>query len=249
MHRFWIDPKYVNEKYLTLKDRSFHHVFRVCRFQKGQKLIFLSNQGKKYLVELEEISHRQARARILEKISLSPLKKPFIHLALSCPRFSVLESLIRKGVELGVSDFHPFVSDLSFVRKVDSIQKNRIKRWESIIQHATAQSLHPKGMNLHPVRTLKSVLNLYSKASRATALFFYEGEGERSFGEVLGSLKVDFFNEIWIFVGSEGGFSPQEVSIFKSYQMESLTLGDQILKVETACLTVLGILKYKLGQL
>ena len=62
-------------------------------------------------------------------------------------------------------------------------------------------------------------------------------------------MEKENLDEIWVFIGSEGGFSPNEVSIFKSYHIHPVTLGEQILKVETACLTVLGVLKYMLGQL
>ena len=249
MRRFWVDPKFIEGSSVVLKDEAFHHICRVCRFQKGQKLALLSRLGRKYLVELTEVSKYEAKARILEQTVLPTIKKPFIHLALSCSRFSVIDHLIPKIVELGVSDFHLFVSDFSFVRKPSSVQKKRFQRWESIAQSSAVQSLHPQGMTLHPVCSLSSVLKVYSQSDRAQALFFYEGEGGRHSREVFESLKKENVDEIWVFIGSEGGFSPKEVSIFKSYHIDSVTLGDQILKVETACLTVLGVLKYILGQL
>lgn len=248
MHRFWIHPKDIQGKELYLKEQLFHHVFRVCRMHKGQQLIFVS-QGVKYLAQIEEISKNQAKALVLQKTNLPELPRPRIHLALSCPRFSVLENLLQKSVELGVSDFHPFVSELSFVRKTNSIQANRLKRWEKIIQNATSQSLYPQEMKLHSPCSLSELLHRFSQSEKAQGLFFYEGEKGRSAREVFSSLKTLELENIWLFLGSEGGFSSSESSVFESYQLEALTLGTQILKVETACLTVLGILKYILKQI
>ena len=249
MRRFWIDSKSIEGSSVVLKGKTFHHIFRVCRFQKGQKLTLLSHFGRKYLVEVVEVSKYEAQARILGQTVVPIAEKPFIHLALSCPRLSVIDHLIPKIVELGLSDFHLFVSDFSFMRKLDSVQKKRFQRWENIAQSSAVQSLHPQGMTLHPLCSLSSVLKVYSQAERAKALFFYAGEGGRSFREGFQSLEKENLDEIWVFIGSEGGFSPNEVSIFKSYHIPPVTLGEQILKVETACLTVLGVLKYMLGQL
>ena len=249
MRRFWIDSKSIEGSSVVLKGETFHHIFRVCRFKKGQKLTLLSQLGRKYWVEILEVSKNKAVARILEQTVVPAFEKPLVHLALSCPRLSVIDHLIPKIVELGVSDFHPFVSDFSFMRKLDSVQKKRFQRWESIAQSSAVQSLHHQGMTLHPLCSLSSVLKVYSRSDHAQALFFYEGEGGKSFGEGIRSLKKEDLDEIWVFIGSEGGFSPNEVSIFKSYRIDPVTLGEQILKVETACLTVLGVLKYMLGQL
>lgn len=247
MRRFWVDPKYINGRKVLLEGPSFHHIVRVCRFQKGQKLILFSHLRKKYLVELSEIFHSTAAARILEESSALPVQKPFFHLALSCPRFPVLESILCKGVELGVSDFHPFVSDFSFVKKPQSIRLNRVKRWEALIQRSMAQSLN--SMTLHSMDSLDGVLKKYVQSPSSAGLFFYEGEEGKRAGSVFEYFTSRALNEIWIFIGSEGGFSSREVSLFKSHGLEPLTLGNQILKVETACLTVLGVLKYKLGQI
>ena len=247
MRRFWIDPKCVTGKEIFLKGSSFHHIVRVCRFQKGQKFILLSCLGKKYLVELTEVSRSTATALILEESPVRPAQKPLFHLALSCPRFSVLESVLCKGVELGVSNFHPFISDFSFVKNPQSIGVNRVKRWEGLIQRSMAQSLN--SMTLHSMDSLNGVINKYAQSSHSAGLFFYEGEEGKRASSVFESLTSRALNEVWIFIGSEGGFSSLEVSLFKSYGLEPLTLGNQILKVETACLTVLGVLKYKLGQI
>ena len=55
-------------------------------------------------------------------------------------------------------------------------------------------------------------------------------------------------DKLWIFVGSEGGFSGKDIELFRNYNILPVSLGDQVLRVETACVTLLGVLKYHLGQ-
>ena len=218
----------------------------MCRIERGQKFTLLSHGRLQYIVQLKAISKNQAEGEVLETVKHPQRSKPFIHLALSCPRFSVLESLLPKLVELNITGFHPFVSDLSFIRKPSSLGQKRKKRWNDIIHCAMAQSLNPQGMEFSSVVELSALLEVYKKRD-AQALFFYEGKGGVPLQTIL---EEDFqaLNEIWVFIGSEGGFSSKEADLFKAYRIAVVTLGSSILKVETACLTVLGILKYKLGQ-
>ena len=211
--------------------------------------MLLSGGRLPYIVELEKVSSHQATAKIVKKIAVPPRSRPFIHLALSCPRFSVVESLLKKCVELDTAHFHPFFSELSFIRKSTSLSQKRFERWQSLIKHSMAQSMNTEGMTLHPLVDLKSLLKSYAQSPAVDALFFCEHSGGQSVKEVFSSGKYDSLDHIWVFIGGEGGFTVDEIRLFKSYNINPITLGRQILKVETACLTALALLKYKLGQL
>jgi 16S rRNA (uracil1498-N3)-methyltransferase len=50
--------------------------------------------------------------------------------------------------------------------------------------------------------------------------------------------------EAWAFIGSEGGFSEREVELFQSLDLKPVTLGTQVLRVETACVATVSIIKY-----
>ena len=67
--------------------------------------------------------------------------------------------------------------------------------------------------------------------------------------EGAGGLKEKGLDEIWVFIGPEGGFSEKDRQLFKSQGLPPLSLGRSTLKVGTACLTALSILKYTLNQL
>ncbi len=56
-------------------------------------------------------------------------------------------------------------------------------------------------------------------------------------------------DHLWVFVGSEGGFSLEEVELFAKEGLNPTSLGEQILRVETACLALLSVIKYEFGTL
>jgi 16S rRNA (uracil1498-N3)-methyltransferase len=66
--------------------------------------------------------------------------------------------------------------------------------------------------------------------------------------QALRELKARHLEHLWIFVGSEGGFSLEEVDLFAQFGLNPVSMGEQILRVETACLALVSIIKYELGQ-
>ena len=80
------------------------------------------------------------------------------------------------------------------------------------------------------------------------AIFAYEGTTQRSLKAEIESIKAKFLTlpeKIWIFVGSEGGFSEGEAQFLTDLGLYPVTLGRQILRVETACMTLVSVLKYE----
>ena len=50
-------------------------------------------------------------------------------------------------------------------------------------------------------------------------------------------------------MGSEGGFSDREVELFEAHNLLPVSLGEQVLRVKTACLSLVSIVKYQAGQM
>ncbi|MBK8203931.1 MAG: 16S rRNA (uracil(1498)-N(3))-methyltransferase [Bdellovibrionales bacterium] len=245
MRRYWFDLEDLKDNEIHLHGEVFHHVIVVCRQGVGSKFEMLTSGGKAYLVEVTKLKGKSAWAKILQERAIAPLARPHIHLAVSIPRFQVMDTIVEKAVELGVYEIHPFVSEYSFVRTVDARLRSRSTRWEKIVLGATQQSGHGDLMTVGGPVPLKELLSEYSKRSRAVGLFPFEGAAPQHVRQVLLSLRSQVIDEIWIFVGSEGGYSLAEVELFQSYGMHPTTLGSQVLRVETACLALISILKYE----
>lgn len=242
MRRYWIEPQNLTETEAQLEGELFHHVVDVCRLQEGDKFELLPGNGKAYLVQLGPLSKKRAKALVLETRDIQPLQKPYIHLCLSVPRFAKLETILEKAVELGVHEVIPFVSDYSFVRTLGGPLTDKRGRWLKIIQSATEQSGRGEVMKLAEAATLKDVFERFNQQTNAAGLFPYEGEAELEIKDALG--RISSPSAIWIFVGSEGGFSHKEVEFFRKGGLKPVTLGSQVLRVETACLALVSVLKY-----
>jgi 16S rRNA (uracil1498-N3)-methyltransferase len=245
MRRYFFDGNLECGRREHIQGDLFHHIFDVCRLQVGQHFEFISAQGEAYLAEVESVSKRQAEVLIREKRTLPPLREPHIHLFLSFPKIPTFELIVEKSVELGVSAITPVLSDFSFVRSMSQFPTVKVPRWKKIILQATQQSGRGDLMPIHEPRKLEEVLATRSTGSDQLTVVAYEGESPTSLKEYLSLQKRPSIKCINVFVGSEGGFSDKEITQFKKLDLSPVTLGDQVLRVETACLTLVASLKYE----
>lgn len=89
---------------------------------------------------------------------------------------------------------------------------------------------------------LSEVIN---QKKNSLGLFAYEGESNLDIKSYFQTHSVANISDIVLYVGSEGGFSKTEVQLFSEHGLSSVSLGDQILRVETACIALISVLKYQ----
>lgn len=235
----------VSEGEIRLTGDVLHHVRDVCRMHVQSKFEVLTEDGRGLLVQIVSENKHESVAAVLESRTLPPLLRPYIHLVLAVPRWQVFEAVLEKSVELGVHTVHPVLSDFSFVRDGGSaIFEGKRSRFEKIVIGATQQSGRSDLLHLPKPGKLDDFLQTFNQLTGVKGLFAYEGEGVTTAAEHLPLLKTSQPEAIYIFVGAEGGFSIREVDLFRSIGLSPLTLGDQVLRVETACVAIVSVIKY-----
>lgn len=247
MRRYWIEKKDLFQDQVNFTGDVFHHIFDVCRQEVGSKFEVLTEDSKAYFVEVTQVSKKNATARILEERLIPALKRPHIHLVLSVSRFPVMDAIMEKAVEMGVSSIHPFFSEFSFLRKGEKLSDNKVDRWDKIVKSATQQSGRGDLMKIHPAIPFEKISELINPSAGGVGLFAYEGPSTLSIKEYVSKVKAAHpagVQDLWIIVGSEGGFSHREVEEFQKLALHPVTLGPQVLRVETACMALVSVLKY-----
>lgn len=246
MRRYWLPRDSFQGQQVALTGEVFKHICVVCRQGVGDRFEVITDQ-KAFFVELLEVGKKNALAKILEERKIPQLPKPEIHLALSTPKFQTVDKVIEKMVELGVVKVHLFSSDFSFVKSQEDELEKKINRWRKIVQGATQQTGRGELMGLTGPTPLSVLLETHFSGEKALGLLAYEGEGGEPLAHRLKGLPQGL-DQVWVFVGAEGGFSAKDLELFAKYELLPLSLGDQVLRVETACVTLVSILKYGLGH-
>lgn len=247
MRRYWIHDSTFKDNEILIQGDLFHHIFDVCRQDVGSKFEVISPDSKAYFVEIVARGRRQAQARILESRLIADLPRPHIFLNLALSRFPVMDAIIEKAVEMGVHTLQPFFSEYSFLRKEDALSENKLERWGKIIVSATQQCGRGGLMKLPPPVPLSQVLEDYALDPAGFGVFSYEGPGtglKEALKRMPNALDRDR-QHIHLFIGSEGGFSLKEVEQFKGHHLHPISLGSQVLRVETACIALVSAIKYE----
>lgn len=247
MRRIWLDIGPNDETELRLEGDSFHHAIQVSRFSVSDQFEIVSGQQEALVVEVKEIKKKQAVLKVLSRRLLARPHDRRIHLAFGLSRWNIFEEVIEKSVELGVATLRPLVTDYSFIKKANEITAERKDRWKKIAQSATAQSARGSLMSILEPLSLSEFIKEINQVDKAPCLFAFEGLTLR--GQLLNQIKIikdQAAKDTWALVGSEGGFSAREVELLKAANIMPVSLGDQILRAETACFTLLSVLKYEL---
>ena len=210
MRRFWVDRRFLQGTHFILQGDLYRHITRVCRIKKGESFELLAEGVQKYQVQLVSTQSSKGLAHIEKTYRVPPLPKPEIHLALSLPRLKTADAVLERSVELGVKAFHPFVSEFSFFKSTLVFSEKKYKRWKSIVEAACAQSLRTEPLDIHPLTEFKRLL--FPKG--AEAWMAYEGLNKAPYFNGQEPGKPFLPSQVWLFVGSEGGFSPTEAEFF-----------------------------------
>jgi 16S rRNA (uracil1498-N3)-methyltransferase len=249
LKRYWTDqPCNINEA-LEITGDLFHHIVDVCRHQMGDKIELITSDGFAFLSELVLIKKKSLTMMPLEKRKIPDLPRPHLILYLSFPKFQTFEAVIEKAVELGVTSIQPFFSEFSFIKSEGKISEEKWARWNRIIVTATQQSNRGDFMKIEqPLQWSEVIEKLkFNPDDRNFCLFSYEGTGAVPISQIFNKVTPPLAQreEIHVLVGSEGGFSAQEATQIAEMNIQVCNLGQQILRVETACMALLGILKYE----
>ena len=251
MPRFFIDPSAVNGDTVTLTGENARHASYSLRLAPGDR-IKVCDQQTAYLCEMVSFDGETATARIL---SADPIdtEPPFVaRLYQALPKGDKLDTVIQKAVECGVGEIIPFESSRCIVRAKPEAEGRKTERRCRIAEEAAKQCGRGVIPSVRPTVSFAEAL----KAARSAdlALFCYEGQEVTPLpailemaGPALETARADGrVPEIAIFVGSEGGFSPEEAAAAREAGFAMTGLGKRILRTETASGFVLSCLIYAL---
>ncbi|HEX3374125.1 MAG TPA: RsmE family RNA methyltransferase [Edaphobacter sp.] len=215
------------------------HLARVLRAEPGQVYDIVSN-GFLHRAEITRVTEQQVDFTLHEELS-SDAALP-VHLLLAVFKFDHMEWAIEKATELGVSRITPILARRTEKHLAQSSAK-RVERWRRIALEASKQSRRTTIPGIANPTQLKAALEhettptriLLSETEQATTLSTALQASVRSVASEAAS------HTTAIAIGPEGGWTPEEISLFTQHQWQPVTLGPRILRAETAAIAAIAI--------
>ena len=229
-----------------LEGESFHHWVRVNRAQVGDEIEISDGTGKIVVAKLEAIEENRGLLQVVREIDLPPQSEVEIILGIGLLKGEKMDWLIQKSVEIGVTEIWPLELDQSIVKLDSKKSMERQKRWQKIALEAAQQC----GGRLVPLVRSPQKLSVAVKTFGLNGIVWvpHERGNDRSFKQELQTQEKVMQN--LIIIGPEGGFSDKETDFLSALSQSRLvTLGERILRAETAGLVALSLLRYEWDDL
>lgn len=241
MHRLYSPSRNITKDKIIIDDKDLvHHARDVLRLRADEEVVIFNEKKEEYSCVLGEPS---AGSLVFEiKRRLEPGSNPSgikISIACAIPKGAHMDAIVDKLTQLGVHRIIPMETERVIV-KLDKRKKAlRLARWEKIALNASLQSQRNTLPILEPVRDIEEVLagSAGFDLKLIPALF-----GRRNpLKEALEGASLP--KNILVMIGPEGDFTDSELESAKNAGFLPVTLGNLVLRVETAAVSVAGFIR------
>lgn len=250
MHKFFTEPHNVSETEGRILGDDVKHIYKVLRLSEGEEVVLNNCEGIEYLGEIESITKNEVIVKITKKLDINNESKVKVHLFQGLPKGQKMDLIVQKGTELGVSEFIPTITGRVDVKLKGEFKK--LDRLNRIALEACKQSKRSIIPEVKEVIDFNEAINELKKMD----LIVVPYENAEDFGiKTLvrklerDNIDLDTINNVGILIGPEGGFEETEISTLKEQGAYIVTLGNRILRTETAGFTATALIQYELGDL
>ncbi|WP_323842337.1 MULTISPECIES: 16S rRNA (uracil(1498)-N(3))-methyltransferase [unclassified Moraxella] len=235
MSRFFITNTPSIGEDFTLPDDVTHHWGKVLRAKKGDIATLFNGQGGEYTATLTHIDKKSAIVHIDAYVPINRTPPFSVHLGLVMSRGERMDYAIQKACEMGVSDIQLLTSERCQEHLKYERDKKKINHWQAVAVSACEQC----GLNLIPkILPPISLTNFVKSCQDELKLVLAISDGQVNFSRHKDKLPQN----IALLVGGEGGLTPAEIKLATEHNFYTWTIGERILRTETAPVVALAAL-------
>ena len=241
MPHFFINSKQVVNNVVEISDKeNYQHIAKSLRAKVGETLLLIDENQIQYETKISEITN----SKVLANVDNSYQSKRFLdfelYLAQSPLRSDAQSLIIEKATELGVAGVYPIMTDNCSLNK--SVVEKKVPKWQRVMYESSKQCERAVVPTCYDATSLEKVLseNFFDKV-----IVFCERIADKTIRESFKEKPIKKGDKVLVVIGPEGGFSQKEFDSFKEKSLEMLTLGDLILRAETAVVVALGNVIYE----
>lgn len=222
---------------VTLPEKTAHHIQHVLRAKLGDPLILFDGLGGEYVSSIISIRHNEVEVSIVSYDPVSRESTLDIMLGIGILKREAMKTALRQAIEFGVTSIIPLETENTSVTRKQF--DKRWKNWRQVIQSACEQSGRTMLPTLHEVQTFNQWIEFADGDLKLLASPLAE-TGLKCIELVPQSISV--------LVGPEGGISDNEEQRALEAGFVLVSMGNRILRAETAPAAFLSLMQYRWGD-
>jgi 16S rRNA (uracil1498-N3)-methyltransferase len=225
----------------VIEGDTAHHLGHVLRAQSGQ-LYELSDGSAAWLARIESVARNRVEFALLDQLP-TPQSAPEITLLLAVVKFDAFEWAIEKATELGVTRIVPVAAARSEKGLLAAAAK-RSQRWQKILLESSQQS---RRLRIPQLDDLAKPSQSFAAESANFRLMLSERSDAPTIRSTLPIAIPAQSRSAALAIGPEGGWTDDELAAARASGFQEASLGQLILRTETAVISALSILNFALS--
>jgi len=236
-----INARSIRNGFASFDGELFNHMVRVLRLGTGSQVSLVDERGNEHLGIIDQVDRDWVVIKITETISTSDALSdaPRITICQALPKGEKTDLILQKCTELGASDFWFFGGRRSVAKIREDQLSGKLERWNRITTEASRQCGRK---DVPKVSWFPTAVEAADATNHELRLLLWEGERKQHLKKIVSTLQHP--SSTIVAIGPEGGFDPLEVRHFSKHGFLPVTLGERILRTETAALAITSILQY-----
>jgi len=230
--RNFIDQEFSLNKKLILEKKSSHHLLVVLRKKEGDEIVLFDGKGNSCLGVISKVYRSQIELEIIKMFERTFRSGIEISLGQSLIKNDPFNFTIQKAAELGVTSLQPLITDRSVVKIKTT--KNRSLKWNLIARGACEQC----GENWLPIIEEPMKLDTWTSTVKSKIkIVLYPNAGNKI-------SDLEYKDSVSLAIGPEGDFTDYEVDSLTEKGFIPVTIGERILRAETAAISAISSIRF-----
>lgn len=227
--RLFVTDDLADKAVIPLQTGQAHYLHNVMRKKEGEHVRLFNGQDGEWLGTLQSLSKKSGEVGLIRQTAAQPTQKRRLHLFFPPIKKNRQDWLIEKAVELGVTDFHPILTQNTQIHKINA------ERVAAQIFEASEQCERFVIPTLHGLQKLNEAIGNWPKDKPFLSCI------ERYGAQAIPNITLEENQDIAFLIGPEGGFTSEEKEQV-AQRTTPVTLGETVLRVETAAIKALILL-------
>jgi len=236
--RFYVDSPLRAGSVCTLSEDAAHHAVHVLRLREGEEVTLFNGRGGEFAARIASIQRLRIAIDVLQLRAIereSPLR---VTLVQGVSAGEKMDSTVRKAVELGVAEVQPVLAARSVARPKGERAENRRAHWQKVVIAACEQCGRNRIPEVQPLIGLSD----YRPSGEAMKILL-SPRAELRLSEL-----VKTNTAFIVAAGPEAGFTAEEEAVLASAGFVPASLGQRVLRTETAAMAALAALSALRGD-
>ncbi len=233
---------------LSLPAGTARHV-QVLRLQPNDEITLFNGQGGEFKAVVMHMGRSEVSVRVGEHQAIERELNIYVHLWSGITANERMDWLLEKATELGAATLLPITAERSVLKLKGERADKKLAHWQAIAVASSEQCGRNRVLQVGQARTLEQALEQLSAAqtpSQAARWVLSLSPGTRLLHEMIQTIRSTHDHdatqptEIIVLSGPEGGLSPAEEAQAIAAGFLPVSLGNRVLRAETAPVAVLS---------